>query len=118
MALSFTLNKVPVAPDLKEACGLPFACVVQPFAPAPAALPAEEVVAASDISRCHECYAYICPQSAFQRTGWVCALCGTLNEFSSVHNQRCVACGAPAACCWRLAHCESAGSRHKKVRFR
>lgn len=38
--------------------------------------------------RCHECYAYICRQCLFQRTGWACALCGTLNEYSSVGNQR------------------------------
>ncbi len=89
MALSFTVNRAPVAPDLKEACGLPWACVVQPFAPLPSPEGQEEV-AAADISRCHECYAYICRQCLFQRAGWACALCGTLNEYSTLHNQRCV----------------------------
>ena len=75
--------------DLKEACGLPWACVVQPFAPVHSSEGQEEV-AAADISRCHECYAYICRQCLFQRAGWACALCGTLNEYSTLHNQRCV----------------------------
>lgn len=33
MALSFTVNKAPISPDLKDACGLPWACVLQPFSP-------------------------------------------------------------------------------------
>ena len=47
-----------VAGELKEACALPFACVLQPFARL-AATPHEQpcAVAASDISRCHDCLA-------------------------------------------------------------
>lgn len=49
MSLLFTLNKAPISHELKDACGLPWACVAQPFAPA--AAPQEEVVTAADISR-------------------------------------------------------------------
>ena len=46
------------AGDLKDACSLPFACVVQPFAKLQH-LPLEStpVTNAGDVGRCHECYA-------------------------------------------------------------
>ncbi len=55
---------------LKDECGLPFACVVQPFArveDAPLSKPA--IVRAKDIGRCRQCYA--CVHTSLLAVLWV-----------------------------------------------
>ena len=56
------LTQCECAGTLKDECGLPFACVVQPFArveEAPLSKPA--IVRAQDIGRCRQCYACVQP---------------------------------------------------------
>eukprot|EP00884_Botryococcus_braunii_P002587 jgi/Botrbrau1/12329/Bobra.4_3s0002.2 len=89
MAISFTTKKLPVSGALKQESGLPFSCVVQPFARTNT-IPCGEGTSlkAEDVSRCHQCYAYINHCCTFLLPGWTCALCGHLNEYHSVSNQR------------------------------
>ncbi len=43
---------------MKDQCGLPFACVVEPFAKmATPSISKDSVVLAQDVGRCSECYA-------------------------------------------------------------
>lgn len=79
--LRFTLQKFPATGELKDECGLPFACVAQPFARSRfTSLDRPCELKAKDIARCSECYAYINRYCQLERAGWSCALCGQYNE--------------------------------------
>ncbi|KAK9831909.1 hypothetical protein WJX81_008153 [Elliptochloris bilobata] len=89
MAVHLTLKKIPVNGALKDESGLPFACVVQPFAKAEdAPLIKPSAVRARDVGRCRHCFAYVNKYCSFQTTGWGCCLCGTYNEYRCLSNRR------------------------------
>ncbi|KAK3249379.1 hypothetical protein CYMTET_41189, partial [Cymbomonas tetramitiformis] len=82
--LKFSLGKFPVTSILKDECGLPFGCVVQPFiktdkAPADAS----ELPSVERVLRCNECFGYTNPYCQFNRYGWTCCLCEGYNEYPS-----------------------------------
>mmetsp|Transcript_68432 Transcript_68432/g.216567 ORF Transcript_68432/g.216567 Transcript_68432/m.216567 type:complete len:252 (-) Transcript_68432:72-827(-) len=84
MTFRFTLNKFPVNGALKDECGLPFGCVIQPFAQMEhLPVDAQDLPPAEDVARCEECYAYINPYCSFERGVWICSLCGTDNPIHS-----------------------------------
>eukprot|EP00873_Tetraselmis_striata_P033210 jgi/Tetstr1/453474/TSEL_040455.t2 len=89
MSLSFSLRKFPGTGEIKGSCGLPFGCVLQPFAQferlPPNNCPAVEV---EDIARCSECFAYVNKFCYFEKGGWVCALCGNFTEYSGYLHHR------------------------------
>mmetsp|Transcript_17666 Transcript_17666/g.42375 ORF Transcript_17666/g.42375 Transcript_17666/m.42375 type:complete len:458 (-) Transcript_17666:91-1464(-) len=89
MALSFSLRKFPVSGEIKGQCGLPFGCVVQPFAQFDK-LPLDTPLRSNldSVARCSECYAYINKYCLFERGGWVCSLCGNYNDYHRLfHNK-------------------------------
>lgn len=79
--------------DLQQACQIPLISVIQPLLPIE---PAGEddgssgaaPLDAPDISRCHGCLGYINHLCAFERQGWVCSLCGVLNDYAIAANRR------------------------------
>ncbi|KAK9823450.1 hypothetical protein WJX72_002854 [[Myrmecia] bisecta] len=88
MAIQFTLQRFPVSGSLKEECGLPFACVVQPFAKDNNLLDTTPSTKLEDLGRCAECYSYVNYYCGFQPAGWSCSLCGGWNEYNSLRNKR------------------------------
>jgi hypothetical protein len=69
---------------LKDACGLPFAAVVQPLAPPPAGLPLHAAAGPAPLAllaRCRHCYAYLNTYCELTDSGFVCSLCGRANDF-------------------------------------
>eukprot|EP00193_Tetraselmis_chui_P003922 CAMPEP_0177762252 /NCGR_PEP_ID=MMETSP0491_2-20121128/6244_1 /TAXON_ID=63592 /ORGANISM="Tetraselmis chuii, Strain PLY429" /LENGTH=846 /DNA_ID=CAMNT_0019278291 /DNA_START=238 /DNA_END=2778 /DNA_ORIENTATION=+ len=89
MALSFSLRKFPGTGEIKASSGLPFGCVVQPFAQFER-LPATRCssVEVEDIARCSECFAYVNKFCFFEKAGWVCSLCGNFTEYSGYLQHR------------------------------
>ena len=87
------------AAELRDACALPIAAVLQPYAPA--ARPADGAAAlpaADDIARCAECLGYVNHLCAFGASGWACALCGVQNDYATgAANQRYVGAARRAA---------------------
>eukprot|EP00897_Mesotaenium_endlicherianum_P000760 jgi/Mesen1/10685/ME000009S10481 len=90
MAIRFTVNQFPANVQLKDDSGIPWGCVVQPFASdekdiifSSAPLPR-----ADEIARCEECFAYISGFCHIQRSNWSCALCDTVNTFSEREYRR------------------------------
>jgi hypothetical protein len=69
----------PVSVDLKEKTGLPWGCVVRPFA-SPRAGSQLPVAAEKDLERCSSCYAYPSHLCAFEYRRWRCAICGNRNR--------------------------------------
>jgi len=59
--VQFTTERFPIDAALKGKVGLPFGCVVRPFAPHEVAGLAafEGVPVADDVARCSKCFAYI-----------------------------------------------------------
>ncbi|KAL0031778.1 hypothetical protein WJX79_006935 [Trebouxia sp. C0005] len=89
MAVNFTLGRFPQSGELKDACSLPFACVVQPFAKL-LHLPLDKVpvTQAGSVGRCQECYAYVNQYCHFSMYGWTCAICGGYNDYKAISNRR------------------------------
>jgi hypothetical protein len=81
---AFTLAVIPEANTVKDACGLPFGCIVRPLIPIIAPGP-ERIIPPnfSDISRCESCGAYISPFCRFEQRLWRCAMCGQTNDLST-----------------------------------
>lgn len=64
---------------LKDACGLPFSCVLQPLAPPADGLPlfaAAGPAPLATLARCRHCYAYINSFCELTTSSFVCSLCG------------------------------------------
>lgn len=72
---------------LLRECGLPLACVVQPFAPLPTA-PQQPLLPTTALARCRKCGGYINPYCAWDTAGWACALCSTINDFHVIRHNR------------------------------
>ncbi len=81
---SFTLAVIPEANTVKDACGLPFGCIVRPLisiiAPGP-----ERIIPAqfTEISRCESCGAYVSPFCRFEQRLWRCAMCGQTHDLNT-----------------------------------
>ena len=82
-----SLARFPATPGLKDECGLPFGCVVQPFASSDT-MSSRERPPAAEVARCSSCFAYINAQCHLQRRVWSCALCGAKNELPSRYQHR------------------------------
>lgn len=41
-----------------------------------------------DVSRCHGCLGYVNHLCVFEKHGWVCALCGMVNDYANAANTR------------------------------
>jgi len=80
MSLMFSLNRFPQNGTLKDKSGLPWGCVVQPFATPEKAYLLSTSVNAEKVARCSECFAYINPFVKFVEGGWLCPLCQTVNQ--------------------------------------
>mmetsp|Transcript_12575 Transcript_12575/g.35334 ORF Transcript_12575/g.35334 Transcript_12575/m.35334 type:complete len:131 (+) Transcript_12575:306-698(+) len=89
MALTFSLRKFPATGQVKSQGGLPFGCVVQPLAQFDKLTTAGSLPALDVVARCSECYAYVNKFCHFERSGWVCSLCGNFNEYHSFLHNRC-----------------------------
>ena len=74
----FTSQHFPANREVKEASGLPWGCIIQPFRSIPNN--AITSIPASRIARCEHCYAYINPFVRFGKTSWACSLCRQLNH--------------------------------------
>lgn len=92
MSVQSTLGRFPIDARTKDACGLPFACVAQPFAPlfeilsrdGKCSVPSgpseyEYECDATQVGRCQECFGYISRYCYFDYRSWTCALCGSNN---------------------------------------
>ena len=99
MSVRLTLNKFPVDARTKDNAGLPFGCVVQPFARETEIVASDgkcqlhagkkEGVKVEQIGRCSECFAYINRYCYFDYRSWSCSLCGAVNPIlkkSRYHN--------------------------------
>mmetsp|Transcript_2959 Transcript_2959/g.4320 ORF Transcript_2959/g.4320 Transcript_2959/m.4320 type:complete len:922 (+) Transcript_2959:319-3084(+) len=80
-----TMKVVPKSPNLLKQYGLPFGCVIQPFAKQ---IRNEKIPKVSSgrhgIVRCSECKAYISPFAMIiGGRRWQCHLCGSMNEIRS-----------------------------------
>ncbi|KAG2486738.1 hypothetical protein HYH03_014664 [Edaphochlamys debaryana] len=91
MKVEFTLKRFPINGRLKEQCGLPFSCVMQPYH----RLTEKDAVAgdatgvyAEQIARCTQCYSYINCYCAFDTGGWVCSLCNRHNALKPQMQRR------------------------------
>jgi len=78
MKIQFTSN-FPSDPSAKEAAGMPFGCVVQPFAESSKASAGVPPVSAKMVARCDTCFGYINPFVIFDRKRWRCSFCGKYN---------------------------------------
>eukprot|EP00850_Spirogloea_muscicola_P012002 SM000076S21823 [mRNA] locus=s76:484591:488610:+ [translate_table: standard] len=96
MAVRLTSKLFPCDAALKDAVGLPWGCVVQPFAaaatieppPPSQAAPPARLTDADLVARCEECFAYINGCCTIERFAWRCSLCDTDNTFSDSQLQR------------------------------
>jgi hypothetical protein len=94
---------------LKDECGLPFSCVIQPFSNSKTDKPSQatpddgQLINSAFLARCAECYSYVVlhalPRCArydgdcccclryingyclFHSSGWECSLCGSHNHY-------------------------------------
>ena len=114
MSVRFTVGKFPEDSSCLDSSGLPWGCVLQPFAmdlspaardPAPYSLdpsashksksPAiltafdpTPLPRADDVARCEECFGYINPYCAIDWYSWRCSLCGVVNSFTDAQAAR------------------------------
>lgn len=90
MAVRFTVGQFPRTPALRDSCGLPWACVVQPFNldDSSSLQSAAPLPRADDIARCEECFAYINAYCTLERYSWRCSLCEAVNSFADQHYKR------------------------------
>eukprot|EP01104_Vermistella_antarctica_P009054 TRINITY_DN230_c0_g3_i1.p1 TRINITY_DN230_c0_g3~~TRINITY_DN230_c0_g3_i1.p1 ORF type:complete len:746 (+),score=141.18 TRINITY_DN230_c0_g3_i1:85-2322(+) len=102
MSLSFTASSFPENSRVKNASGLPWGVVIQPFAQSGRLNETSKPCAvATDVARCRSCFAYVNPFVSFVQTDgddddegvsshqatataetsdtWICSLCGTRN---------------------------------------
>ncbi|GAQ81540.1 sec23/Sec24 zinc finger family protein [Klebsormidium nitens] len=85
MAIRFSVNSFPKDGAVLDDTGLPWGCVVQPFAISDAQplLGADtNLTSASDVARCEECFAYINAACRIKPYWWRCALCDAENQFA------------------------------------
>eukprot|EP00898_Chlorokybus_atmophyticus_P008263 jgi/Chlat1/8438/Chrsp80S07919 len=91
MSIRFTTDSFPKHGSLKDEAGLPWGCVVQPFAsipqtsssPSPSTTPPTTTspatssldTEAEDVARCENCYGYISGLCYLEKHMWRCALC-------------------------------------------
>ncbi|KAL6051129.1 Protein transport protein Sec24B [Balamuthia mandrillaris] len=80
MALRLSLQHFPESTGMKQASGLPWGVVVQPFISPEEGLLKETNVKVSKIARCQQCFAYINPYATFGLNGWQCCLCDNVNK--------------------------------------
>jgi len=83
MSVQFTTNRFPKSLKLKKDSGIPWGCVVQPFASIPAV--SETDISSDLIPRCQRCFAYINRYVRFTRSAWKCPLCENTNNLSERH---------------------------------
>ncbi|KAL6779288.1 hypothetical protein ACKKBG_A11705 [Auxenochlorella protothecoides x Auxenochlorella symbiontica] len=91
-----TLESVPSSEAELHALGLPLALCITPLGTSrslPTAQPAPRQGNEGDgqphaPGRCGCCGAYVCAAVGFRPEGWVCALCGEVNDFSRGDNWR------------------------------
>eukprot|EP00899_Mesostigma_viride_P006955 jgi/Mesvir1/16260/Mv08506-RA.2 len=83
MSLRFTSDYFPRNGSIKDQTALPWGCVVKPFAPlSKIPLESPNLVDASVLARCEECFGYINWCCQVERHVWRCALCDTYNSFT------------------------------------
>ena len=82
---SFSLSSFPDCAAAMSEAGVPFGCIVQPFA----ALPSETIstTAAEDVGRCEDCGAYINTRCSLVGERWRCALCGALTPLKGPYSE-------------------------------
>ncbi|KAG1661578.1 hypothetical protein FOA52_009578 [Chlamydomonas sp. UWO 241] len=88
MRVDFSVRRFPVTPELATKCGVPFSCVVQPFATPEDQGDLEEVASVNDVARCASCFSYVNCYSAFSPVGWTCSICGKANSFRTYARSR------------------------------
>ncbi|GAB5356114.1 hypothetical protein AAMO2058_000263200 [Amorphochlora amoebiformis] len=96
MAVCLTTRCFPATSDVKRKSGIPWGCLVKPFAVGDGA--AEESketggrtltsVRASAVARCGTCYAYINPFVKWSWNSWRCPLCRTWNSCGRRYRDR------------------------------
>mmetsp|Transcript_27301 Transcript_27301/g.44464 ORF Transcript_27301/g.44464 Transcript_27301/m.44464 type:complete len:727 (-) Transcript_27301:204-2384(-) len=82
--MHFTFSRFPLNGEVKEATGLPWACILQPLdssALPPGSSPSE-LPSVEEIGRCKKCFAYINRNAVFERRKWKCSLCGQGNTIT------------------------------------
>jgi hypothetical protein len=75
----------PLGIDEKNLSGLPWGCIVRPFAGAADAVP---VVDAASVDRCSNCFGYPNHLCRVEYRRWVCSLCGHRNQLSNRYGRR------------------------------
>lgn len=78
MKIRFTTENFPSSMTVKEDSGLPWGCVVQPYAPLDNE--SKNQLHLSEIARCENCFAYINSYVTFSRKKWRCNICGERND--------------------------------------
>ena len=84
--LQLSSDACPIDVDLKESTGLPWGCVVRPFASPRAGTPLP-LANESEIDRCSNCYAYPNHLCGFEYRRWRCSLCGNRNRMPSRYSR-------------------------------
>ncbi|KAN0008677.1 hypothetical protein ACTFIU_009404 [Dictyostelium citrinum] len=77
MNVRFSSQRFPVNLEVKEGSGSIFGCVIQPFKNN-----FRYQEHSKNIGRCKKCYAYINNLVQFERGGWLCNICESLNKIN------------------------------------
>ena len=77
----------PLSVELKESTGLPWGCVVRPFA-SPREGTQLPVVSEKEVERCGNCYAYPNHLCTFEYRRWRCAICGNRNRMPARYTRQ------------------------------
>jgi len=80
MAVHFSTDVFPSDASVRQKSGLPWGCVITPFADVDAKSVTD--VPAAQIARCSECFGYISAFCKFQKNSWTCTLCQTSNSLT------------------------------------
>ncbi|KAK5575557.1 hypothetical protein RB653_006690 [Dictyostelium firmibasis] len=77
MNVRFSSQRFPVNLEVKEGSGSIFGCVIQPFKNN-----FRHQENSKNIGRCKKCFAYINNFVKFERGGWICNICESLNKIN------------------------------------
>ena len=77
----------PLSAELKDSTGLPWGCVVRPFA-SPREGTQLPVVSEKEVERCGNCYAYPNHLCTFEYRRWRCAICGNRNRMPARYTRQ------------------------------
>ncbi|WIA11779.1 hypothetical protein OEZ85_011873 [Tetradesmus obliquus] len=94
--IDFTVQRFPATGPLKEACGIPLSCVVQPITGSTSKAPAAPAML-SALARCQHCYAYINHLCELSDSSFTCSVCGRSTGLKHLTQWHSTYCRYPAA---------------------